>query len=102
MCGSVRPLQEKRQVLPAQASVSPQLEITKDRENEEAECQILSIIQWEKDKSFWRRLNYALGKPRVGACFKVQVEQEEGTVEEISGKDNLHEVIWENIHCKRF
>ena len=37
-----------------------------------------------------------------GACFKVQVEQEEGTVEEISGKEDLHEAIWVNIHPKRF
>jgi hypothetical protein len=78
------------------------LEIAKEREKEEAKRQILSIIQREKDKSFWRRLNYALGKPRGGACFKVQVEQDDGTVEEISGKDNLHEAVWENIHRKRF
>ena len=78
------------------------LEIAKERENEEAERQILSIIQREKDKSFWRRLNYALGKPRGGVCFKVQVEQEEDTAEEISGKEDLQEVIWENIHHKQF
>ena len=79
-----------------------QLETAKEREDEEAERQILAIIQREKDKSFWRRLNYARGKPRGGACFKVQVEQAEGTVEEISGKEDLHEAIWENIHRKRF
>jgi hypothetical protein len=79
-----------------------QLETAKKKEDEEAECQILAIIQWEKDRSFWRHLNYALGKPRGGACFKVQVEQAEGTVEEISGKEDLHEAIWDNIHRKRF
>jgi hypothetical protein len=78
------------------------LETAKEKEDEEAERQILAIIQQEQDKSFWRRLNYALGKPRGGACFKVQVEQAEGTVEEISGKEDLHEAIWENIHRKRF
>ena len=71
-------------------------------EDEEAECQILAIIKRENDESFWRRLNYSLGKPRGGACFKVQVEQAEGTVEEISGKEDLHEAIWENIHRKQF
>jgi hypothetical protein len=30
------------------------------------------------------------------------VEQAEGTVEEISGKEDLHEAIWENIHRKQF
>ncbi len=63
---------------------------------------ILAIIQREKDRSFWQRLNYALSKPRGGACFKVQVEQAEGTVEEISGKEDLHEAIWDNIHHRRF
>ena len=29
-------------------------------------------------------------------CFKVQVEQAEGTVEEISGKEDLHEAIRDN------
>jgi hypothetical protein len=79
-----------------------QLETTKEKEDEEAERQILAIIQQEKDRSFWWHLNYALGKPRGGACFKVQVEQAEGTVEEISGKEHLHEAIWDNIHRKRF
>ncbi len=78
------------------------METAKEKKDEEAKRQILAIIQWEKDRSFWRRLNYALGKPRGGACFKVQVEQAEGTVEEISGKEDLHEAIWDNIHRKRF
>jgi hypothetical protein len=30
------------------------------------------------------------------------VEQAEGIVEEISGKEDLHEAIWDNIHLKRF
>jgi hypothetical protein len=30
------------------------------------------------------------------------VEQDNGTVEEISGKEDLHEAIWENIHRKCF
>ena len=37
------------------------LQTAKEKEDEEAERQILAIIQLEKDKSFWQRLNYALG-----------------------------------------
>jgi hypothetical protein len=51
---------------------------------------------------FLRRLNYALGRPRGGACFKVQIEQVDGMVDEIKGKEKLHEAIWDNIHCKHF
>ncbi len=39
------------------------LDTAKEKEDKEAEKQILSIIQREKDRGFWRRLNYALGKP---------------------------------------
>ncbi len=71
-------------------------------EDNEAERQILAIIQCKKNRSFWGHLNYALGKPRGVACFKVQVEQAGGTVDEINGKEDLHEAIWENIHRKQF
>jgi hypothetical protein len=38
------------------------LEAAKDREDEDAERKILAIIRREKDCSFCRRLNFALGK----------------------------------------
>jgi hypothetical protein len=50
------------------------LDAAKEKEDEEATKKFLAIIQREKDKSFGRHLNYALGKPRGGACFKVQVD----------------------------
>ncbi len=43
-----------------------------------------------------------LGKPRGGSCFKVQVEQEDGTVKEHSSQEDLQNAIWSNIHRKRF
>ena len=78
------------------------LEAAKEKEDEEAAKQILAIIQREKDKSFWRRLNYALGATRGGACFQVQVSQEDGTIREHTGQDDLQDAIWSNIHMKRF
>jgi hypothetical protein len=42
------------------------------------------------------------GKPRGGSCFKVQVEQEDGTVKEHSSQEDLQNTIWTNIHRKRF
>jgi hypothetical protein len=77
-----------------------QLATAKEKEDEVAERQILAFIQRERDRSFWRCLNYALGKPQGRACFKVQVEQAGGTVDKINGKEDLHEAIWENIHRK--
>ncbi len=79
-----------------------QLSLAKEREDEEAEKQILAIIQQEKDKSFWRRINYVLGKHSSGPCFKVQVLQVDGRVLEHTSQDDLQNAIWTNIHCKHF
>jgi hypothetical protein len=40
------------------------LDKAREREDEDREKEILAIIQREKDRSFWRRLNYVMGKPR--------------------------------------
>jgi hypothetical protein len=78
------------------------LEVAKEKEDEEAARQILTIIQREKDKQFWQRMTYDLGKPRGGACFRVQVEQGDGMTEEYTGQEEMQEAIWDNIHRKRF
>jgi hypothetical protein len=67
-----------------------------------AEKQILAIIQREKDKSFRRKINYVLGKPRERSCYKVQVEQEDGTVIEHSSQEDLQNAIWTNNHKRDF
>jgi hypothetical protein len=76
--------------------------VAKEREDEEAEKQIFAIIQREKDKSFWWRINYVPGKHSSGLCFKVQVLQEDGGVLEHTSQDDLQNAIWTNIHRKRF
>jgi hypothetical protein len=60
------------------------LNAARERDNDEVANKILLIIEREKDRSFWRRMNYALGKPHGGACFKVQVEKEDGELEEFT------------------
>jgi hypothetical protein len=45
------------------------LDAAKERAGEEAAKQIRTIITWEKDKSFWRQMSYALGALRGDACF---------------------------------
>jgi hypothetical protein len=64
------------------------LEAAKKKEDEEAARQIPAIIQQDKDKRFWWQMSYALGKPRWGACFRVQVEQRDGTTEESLAERN--------------
>ena len=72
----------------------------KEKEDNEAACQILEIIKQEKERKYWW-MNL-LGKPRGGACFKVQVGNADGTVEEFTGQEDLEKAIWDNIHRKRF
>ena len=43
------------------------LEQTRQREDEEAEARILCIIQREKDRSYWRRLNFGMKRGKAGA-----------------------------------
>jgi hypothetical protein len=78
------------------------LEVAKERKDKEATKQIRAIIQQEKNKGFWRRISYSLRKSRGGACFKVQVAQADGSVQEYSGQEDLQKAIWSNIHEKRF
>jgi hypothetical protein len=47
-------------------------------------------------------MTYALGKPRGGACFRVQVKQGDGATREYTSQEELQEAIWDNIHRKRF
>jgi hypothetical protein len=78
------------------------LQEARRKNNEEAEKQILAFIQRERDKSFWRKLNYTLGKPRAGACFQVQVEDANGESQDYTTQDEIHKAIWNNIHLTRF
>ena len=78
------------------------LQTARDKEDDEAEKQILAIITREKEKSKWNRIKYVLGKQRAGACFKVQIELEDGTMKEVSSQEEVQQAIWENVHMKRF
>ena len=78
------------------------LETARDKEDDEAEKQILAIITREKEKCKWNRIKYVLGKQRAGACFKVQIELEDDTMKEVSSQEEVQQAIWENIHMKQF
>jgi hypothetical protein len=55
------------------------LEAAQEREDDIAEQNILAIIKHKKNKAFWRRLNYAIGKHIHGQSVQtVQVEDGAG------------------------
>ena len=75
----------------------------RDKEDSEKEKEILAIIHREKERGFWRRINYVMGKARNGSVRRVLVEnEEEGTLTEHITQESIEEAIFNNIHQKRF
>ena len=73
-----------------------------NRKDEEAEKKILAIIQREKQRSFWRAQNMAMGKKKGSSVRTVQTSDEEGQVTEHRTQESITEAIFENIHRQRF
>ncbi len=80
------------------------LQNAKDAEDDSKEKEVLAIIQREKDRSFWRQINYVMGKPRGGSVRRVLTKDgdEEGTLSKHLTEESVTEAIFTNIHCKRF
>jgi hypothetical protein len=71
------------------------LEAAQDREDEVAEHQILAISKREKDRAFWQRLNFALGKHIRGRSVRaVQVEDGAGGVIDHETEERVQEAIF--------
>ena len=70
--------------------------------NEEAEKRIIEIIDREKQRSYWRRLNFSMQKQRGRSARVVSGEQEGGEVVEHTGQSAVEQAIWNGIHHKRF
>ncbi len=80
------------------------LQDAKDTKDDQREKEILAVIQREKDRSFWRRLNYVRGKPRGGSVRRVLMEDElqEGILTKNITQETVQAAIFDNIHRKRF
>jgi hypothetical protein len=78
------------------------LSIAKRNGNKTAEHKILDIIKRERERAFWRRLNYSMKKNKGRSVRVVQVEMEDGTVREASSKTDVERSIWKEIHGQRF
>ncbi len=76
----------------------------KDAEDDSKEKEILAIIQRERDRSFWRQINYVMGKARGGSVRQVLTKDgdEEGTLSKHLTEESVTEAIFTIIHRKRF
>lgn len=80
------------------------LQMAREMEDDAHEKEILAIIKRERDRSFWRCLNYGMGKARGGSVRRVLVESpgQEGILMEHNTAESIQDAIFSNIHQKRF
>jgi hypothetical protein len=76
--------------------------VARANQDEESERRILEIIQREKDRAYWRRLNYALGKKRGSSVSAVQLTDDEGNVTEFNTQAEVQNAIWSEVHQSRY
>jgi len=67
-----------------------------------AEKSILEIIENEKQRAFWRRLNYSMYKQKGRSVRSVSVPIEGGGVIEYEDKRNVENAIFSGIQGSRF
>ncbi|KAL7530123.1 hypothetical protein ACHAXR_007411 [Thalassiosira sp. AJA248-18] len=82
--------------------LNKRVEAARLREDEDAALKILAIIKRERERAFWRRLNFVTGKKRTRSATTIQVEGENGMVSEKSTQDTVEQAIFAEVHEKRF
>ena len=73
-----------------------------ERGDEVKVTQILALIRRERERAFWGRLRFALGKKRGRSVASVQVEDTRGAIMEYSGQQPVQDAIFSEVHRKRF
>jgi hypothetical protein len=78
------------------------MRLAQERDDEEAFKKMGAIIQKERQRSFWQRLNYLTGKKRTRRAMSVQVEEQSGLVLESTSKDAVEAAIFREVHDKQY
>jgi hypothetical protein len=78
------------------------LTVARIKRNSKAEKQILELIEWEKQRVFWRQLNYLMRKNKGSSVKSAQIQDDEGGVTEFTAQKEVEGAIWSEIHGKRF
>ncbi len=82
--------------------LNKRMRLAQERNDEEAFKKIGAIIKKERQRLFWRRLNYVTGKKRTPSASLVQVEEQLGLVLESTTKDTVEAAIFREVHNKRY
>ena len=76
--------------------------MSRDKGDEQAEKRVLDILQGEKDRAHWRRLNYGIRKSYGRSAPVVSEKTDDGNTVDYEGQKRVEEAIWYKIHDKRF
>ena len=76
--------------------------VVQDKNDKAMEAAILAIIQLEKIQACWRGIHSAMKRNWVQSVQSVQVEQDDGAIQEFSGQQAVQDAIWENIDRQWF
>ncbi len=66
--------------------------------DKEAMEKIAAIIKQEKQRSFWRRLNYARGKKHTRSATSFQVPAPSGLAMEVNTQEPVEDAIFSEVH----
>ncbi len=80
--------------------LAKRMRLAQERNDEEAFKKIRDVITREKQRSFWRRLNFVTGKKQTRSATSVQVEVQPGILSESSTKDAVEDAIFREVHNK--
>jgi hypothetical protein len=78
------------------------LHLAQERLDEEAIEKFLAIIQQEKHCSFWRWLNFVMGKKCTRSATSIQVPVPSGLVTELSTQGLVEDAIFSEVHGTRY
>ena len=65
------------------------LKISQDKGDEQAEKRILAILQGEKERTHWRRLNYGMRKYYGRSARVVSEKTDDGNIVEYKGQKKV-------------
>ncbi len=76
--------------------------MAQERNDEEGFKKIEAIIKKERQRSFWRWLNFVIGKKRTRSATSVQVEEQPGLILESKTKETVEKAIFREVHDKQY
>jgi hypothetical protein len=82
--------------------LAKRMQLAQERNDEEAFKNFGNIITREKQRLFWRQLNFLTGKKQTRSATSVQVEVQPGILSESSTKDTVKDAIFREVHNKQY